>query len=163
MRNNNSLSGSEKDEMKRQLRHMENVDMNGSWWHEWRGPISVILGLAAASVKFVVELEATTGGVFVEYKFGLMSLKAAAGGVKASALLTAAGPAVLLGVGVAAAAYFVPWDKVFSWVKSFFSWIWDRICNLWESFKTWVSGQVENSEAYRRNSRGRRSVPMAFS
>jgi hypothetical protein len=130
--------------------------MNGKWWREWKGPVAAILGLTVAAGKFAVGLKAAAGGVFIEYKLGLMSLKVAAGVAKTSALVTAAGSAVLLGAGVAAAVYFVPWDDVFSW-------IWDWICNLWASFRKWASKQAERLKARNQNIRDGRSVPMAFS
>ncbi|KAF4966961.1 hypothetical protein F66182_17945, partial [Fusarium sp. NRRL 66182] len=104
--------------------------MKGNWWREWRGTVATILGLVVSAGTLVINLKATAGGIFVEYKLGIMSVKVAAGAVKTSALVTAAGPAVLLVAGFAAAVYFVSWDKVFSWMKSFFSRIWDWICDL---------------------------------
>ena len=157
-----NISYTDQESLRSHVRGMNGAEMKGNWWREWRGTVATILGLVVSAGTLVINLKATAGGIFVEYKLGIMSVKVAAGAVKTSALVTAAGPAVLLGAGVAAAVYFVPWDKVFSWMKSFFSRIWDWICDLCEKFANWKSEQAQRSKARPTNTGRAKSMPMEF-
>ncbi|GAB1315445.1 hypothetical protein MFIFM68171_05655 [Madurella fahalii] len=163
MRSSESLSSEDKEKLRTHLQAMENADMDGKWWRAWKGPVSAILGLAVAAGKLAIGLEATVAGIFVEYTFGYMSWKAAAAAPKTSVTMTAAGSAILLGVGVAAAVYVIPWDGLFSWFRGFFASIWDWMCNVWAKFKSWLFGEEEKSRAPNARDPGGRSSPMAFS
>jgi hypothetical protein len=137
----NSLSPSEKERLYQTFQDMRNTDMSGKWWREWRGKVAAIVGLTVGAGKAMIGMHATATGVFIDMKYGLFALKA--GGIQTSAVVTAAGSACLLGVGVAAAVYFIPWDDLFSWlgnlISSFFSWLW----KVWQEFMEWVSDKIE--------------------
>ncbi|KIW38381.1 uncharacterized protein PV06_09352 [Exophiala oligosperma] len=169
MRDHNSLSSRERQELNEKLRLIKNIDQNGHWWSRVKEPLSAILSLVVATGKVLVALKATAGGIFVQYKVAGMSFNLAGGAFKTSALLTATGPAALVGAGVAAAVYFIPWFTVFSWIQGFFSSIWDTIRRWVENFQRFLSSLAAESEnvqpqrRQRRRNSGRRSVPMTFS
>ena len=153
----NSLSSSEKERMYQTFQDMRNTDMSGKWWREWKGKIATLVGLTVGAGKAAIGMHATATGVFIDMKYGLFALKA--GGIKASAVVTAAGSAFLLGVGVAAAVYFIPWDDFFSWlgnlISKFFSWLW----KVWQDFMEWVSDKIE---CLRSHVASRMKVPRAM-
>jgi hypothetical protein len=55
-----------------------------------------------------VKVKTAAGGIYVKYKFGALAVKVGTIMAKESVIATAAGPAILLGVGVTTAVYFVP-------------------------------------------------------
>ncbi|KAJ0277262.1 hypothetical protein CBS470a_010366 [Colletotrichum nupharicola] len=78
------------------------------------------------------------GGVYVKYAFGFHALELGAAGAKAATVVTAAGPAVVMGVTAAAAVYFIPWESLMDWLKGALSFLWGKVCAVWERFKDWV-------------------------
>ncbi|KAJ3494585.1 hypothetical protein NLG97_g3985 [Lecanicillium saksenae] len=92
-------------------------------WNDVKGRVAAILGLAVGSVKFALGFKAVAGGVYLKYAFGLHSLELGMAGAKVASVATVAGSAVVLGVGVAAAVYFVPWGALFTWLQRKFSWM----------------------------------------
>ncbi|KAL0930123.1 uncharacterized protein CTRU02_214943 [Colletotrichum truncatum] len=107
-------------------------------WDNIKGVVSTILGIAVGAVKFGVRFNGSAGGIYVKYTFGMHAIELGAAGAKVSAVATAAGSAVVLGVAAAAAVYFIPWDSLFAWLKGAFSSFWDKIRKLWQQFKGWV-------------------------
>lgn len=51
-------------------------------------------------------------GAYVAFRFGSTFVQAGAGALDFSASAAFVGPPILLGVGVAAAVYFIPWDRL---------------------------------------------------
>jgi len=109
-----------------------------SRWDEVKGTVAAIVGIAVGTVKLGVSLSGAAGGIYVKYTFGFHALELGAAGAKMTAVVTAAGPAVVLGVTAAAAVYFVPWESLFDWLKRTLFCLWDKICALWQRFKDWV-------------------------
>jgi hypothetical protein len=154
-----NLDRDQQAELKSHLQTMRKGNMHRNWWKRWRGPIAAILGIVTTTGKIAVGLKVAAGGAFVDFNCAAFSLKAGIAGLKASSVMTVAGPAVLLGVGVAAAVYFIPWDDVISWIGILFSRFCSWIMRLWEDFQTWWhQGQVDRTA----RSSKKRSRPMQF-
>ncbi|KAJ0333632.1 hypothetical protein COL922a_010812 [Colletotrichum nupharicola] len=107
-------------------------------WNDVRGVVSAIVGLAIGTVKLKIATNAAVGGVYVKYAFGFHALELGAAGAKAATVVTAAGPAVVMGVTAAAAVYFIPWESLMDWLKGALSFLWGKVCPFWERFKDWV-------------------------
>lgn len=71
------------------------------------------MGIAVGTVKFAVSLDAAVGGFYAKYSFGFHLLELGLGGAKISAVATAAGPAIVLGVATAAAVVLHTMGKSF--------------------------------------------------
>ncbi|KAE9364155.1 hypothetical protein N431DRAFT_473762 [Stipitochalara longipes BDJ] len=121
--------------------YMNRTPINApNWWELWSGCIGGILGLAAGSPELVAGIKATTKGIYLQYQFGIRPKgKSNAGSAKPTMVTSAAGPATLLCLGVAATIYFVPWDSVYSWLTDAFSWLWKKIVALWQKFKNFMA------------------------
>jgi hypothetical protein len=124
---------------------MGHISTNSAW-DEWKGPVAAILGLAAGAGKFAFSMKVAAGGMYAKYKFGMLAVELGAAGAKGSVVATAAGPAILLGLGVAAAVYFIPWDSVFKWLEKVIAWLWEGMKAIWEGmkaawarFQSWVA------------------------
>ncbi|KAF5499046.1 hypothetical protein CGCF413_v007769 [Colletotrichum fructicola] len=70
-----------------------------SRWNDVRAVVSAIVGLAVGTVKPKIAANAAVGGVYVKYAFGFHALEIGAAGAKAATVITAAGPAVVMGTG----------------------------------------------------------------
>ncbi|KAF4814907.1 hypothetical protein CGCSCA5_v007445 [Colletotrichum siamense] len=99
-----------------------------SRWNDVRAVVSAIVGLAVGTVKLKIAANAAVGGVYVKYAFGFHALEIGAAGAKAATVITAAGPAVVMGVTVAAAVYFIPWESLMDWLMGALSFLWDKVC-----------------------------------
>ncbi|KXH42944.1 hypothetical protein CSIM01_01698 [Colletotrichum simmondsii] len=100
------FTADEKQKLRRQFEKMRSQPMDGNGWlKEWKGIIASVMGVLAGGSKLVAAITASTGGVFVHYQYGIMSIKVGAAFAKGSMIATAAGPAIFVGVGVAAAVY----------------------------------------------------------
>lgn len=134
------LTPKQEADVRRQLEQMGRDDGADGWWDRHRAYLAAILGVlaggGAASVAGAASMKATAAGVSAAWHFGLgQSVQFSAGfvTVKAASVLTAAGPAVLVGAAVAAAVYFVPWGKVFAWFRATLgSRLWGVIKAAWE-------------------------------
>ncbi|KAM5350988.1 hypothetical protein ACJ41O_003711 [Fusarium nematophilum] len=133
-----SLSQRQRAKVHDYLGRMRNTRMTGTWWEEWKGLIAGILGVSATSVKLAAGLKASAGGFFFNFKTFATSFQAGAFKASLSSIATAAGPAVLLGAGVAACVYFVPWEDVFTWLRGAFATIWDWFTALWDKFRSYM-------------------------
>ena len=89
---------------------------------------SSILGVLAGGAGFAGAVTTAAAGAYVNFAWGSMSLKA--GTVVGTVTGAACGGAVLLGGGVAAAVYFIPWGSVFSVLRSALSWLWAKVVSL---------------------------------
>ncbi|KAL0934568.1 uncharacterized protein CTRU02_211367 [Colletotrichum truncatum] len=142
-----SFSHSEKDDINSHFEKMSNARMKGrKWWKTWRAGVAAILGIVCCGMKFDASIKAASGGVFFHYQYGIMSIKAGAAYAKATAAITAAGPALLVGAGVAAVVYFMPWDKLLSWLGGVLSWLRAGIMTLWTKFKDWLASFVQGQQ-----------------
>ncbi|KAG4429233.1 hypothetical protein IFR05_015282 [Cadophora sp. M221] len=139
----NSFPPSYQSAMETQFNRMATADKRGEWWQDWKAAIAGILGLMAGGSKFVMGLDATAKGMFVQFQWGGMIFKAASASSKFSMATAGAGPAVVLGVGVAAAVYFIPWAEMLNWLQeNVFSRFRTWLASLWERFRSWVSSQL---------------------
>ncbi|KAK1702618.1 hypothetical protein BDP67DRAFT_610779 [Colletotrichum lupini] len=121
----------EKEKLRRQFEKMRSQPMEGNGWlKEWKGIIASVMGVLAGGLKLVAAITASTGGVFVHYQYGIKSLKVGAAFAEGSMIATAAGPAILIGAGVAAAVYFIPWETLLDWFGGMFSWARDILSTL---------------------------------
>ncbi|KAJ0353800.1 hypothetical protein COL154_002853 [Colletotrichum chrysophilum] len=109
-----------------------------SRWDDIKGVVAAIVGLAVGTVKIKIAANAAVGGVYVKYAFGFHALELDAAGARAATIVTAAGPAVVMGVTAAAAVYFIPWESLMDWLRGALSFLWDKVCAVWERFKSWA-------------------------
>lgn len=131
-----------------QLSFLNDCPMVGKWWKDWQGPISSIIGLAASTMKISASLRTTASGFYLSHSSVCWgSWTVGASHVTGTAVLTAAGPAVLLGAGAAAAVYFFPWTEFFTWLGSFFStffkWLTSLIAGIRQKLAEWSSSKVK--------------------
>ncbi|KXH57231.1 hypothetical protein CNYM01_12582 [Colletotrichum nymphaeae SA-01] len=147
----------EKQKLRRQFEKMRSQPMDGNGWlKEWKGIIASVMGVIAGGSKLVAAITASTGGVFVHYQYGIMSLKVGAAFAKGSMIATAAGPAIFVGVGVAAAVYFIPWETLLDWLGDMFSWARDILRRLWSYVQDWLANSKPPHAPPGGQSRGRR-------
>ena len=138
-------------DLKTQLEKTEGASSSTwtEWWDKWNGPAAAAVGIATATTKYAFDLKGVVGGVAVRHTVSSPLFKSttevAAFGAKLSSVVTAAGPAVILGVASAAAVYFVPWERFFGWlgdsIKSIFkafSSLKEWFLGWWEEFKKWM-------------------------
>lgn len=137
------FSEAEQDELRRQFGRLGG---GKGGWDDVKGAVAAIMGIVGGGVKLSAGMSASAGGVYAKYTFGMHALEIGAAGARMAAVATAAGPAVVLGVGAAAAVYFIPWESLFEWLKAALSCIWDQIRALWERFKSWVRSLVSSQE-----------------
>lgn len=132
-----SLSMEEKEDIgayyKQMYAHGRRED---SWWKSWKAPIAAILGILSGTAKAISSLQCTSGGVFVDYGFGNSAPRTP---VRSTAIASAAGPAVMLGVRFAAAVYFIPWDSLLSWLKGVFERLWGKFVTFWDKLCSWMA------------------------
>ncbi|KAK2735465.1 hypothetical protein CKAH01_01846 [Colletotrichum kahawae] len=163
-----NLSSREKTRIRRHVEKMKKTSVDGGeWWKRWRGSLASILGILACGAKLAVSIKASAGGALFQFQYGLLNIKVGAACAKASAVMTAAGPAVLIGVGVAAAVYFLPWDSILEWLGGVLSWVSDGFIAIWEMFKDWMASWNQSHKDYQRRweekGNGRVPRPMDFS
>ncbi|KAK8042915.1 hypothetical protein PG994_013398 [Apiospora phragmitis] len=115
------------------------------WWEKWEKPIGHIIGILTGA-KNAQSMRATAGGLFVEYHFGAAALSIGAAGLP-QAITLAAGPAAMLGVGAAAAAYFVPWDAVFKWLWGVIRKMFQSFLAVWERLMRWVASKLSGASS----------------
>ncbi|KAK7955928.1 uncharacterized protein PG986_005150 [Apiospora aurea] len=120
------------------------------WWEKWEKPIGHIIGILTGA-KNAQSMRATAGGMFVEYHFGAAALSIGAAGLP-QAITLAAGPATMLGVGAAAAAYFVPWDAVFKWLWGVIRKMFQSFLAVWERLMRWVASKLSGTSVEGKNS-----------
>lgn len=131
--------------VERYLDRMENANKGGDWWNDWKSAIAGIMGLLTGGSKFWMGIDAAAKGMMVQFHWGNFGFQAAAGSANFTSAVAAAGPVALgVGVGVAAAVYFIPWPEVFAWLdQNIFSRFWRWIAALCQRFQTWASQQMQ--------------------
>ncbi|RYP04810.1 hypothetical protein DL764_004226 [Monosporascus ibericus] len=112
------------------------------WWKKIMGPMATILGLLTGRGKDPGSFKATAAGLNVEYHFGTTALTIATAGIKSHTIYSAAGPAAMLGFGAAMAAYLIPWDTVFMWLKGVFARLYQGFLSLWRNIFRWISEKI---------------------
>ncbi|KAK6827630.1 hypothetical protein PG987_010971 [Apiospora arundinis] len=115
------------------------------WWEKWQGPIGHIIGILTGA-KNAHSMRATAGGLFVEYHFGAAALSIGAAGLP-QAITLAAGPAMMLGVGAAAAVYFVSWEAVFKWLWGVIKKMFVSFLKVWERLMAWVASKLSGASS----------------
>ncbi|KAL6879145.1 hypothetical protein J3F83DRAFT_284253 [Trichoderma novae-zelandiae] len=135
-----SLSGFDQEKVRSNIDKMDKVKMEGTWWYEFRAPISAIVGTLTSAAKYAHAgfIKMTAEGMLVQYGFvGFALVAATAAAVSVDAV--SAGTALLVAPGVAAAVYFIPWESVFCWLNSVASWLKTGIKKIWEKIKDWLA------------------------
>lgn len=141
-----------KAEATRYIQHMQNTPMEGTWWEDWRAPLAALLGVAAGGVHLVTKMHLSAKGAYVAFRFGSTFVQAGAGALDFSASAAFVGPPILLGVGVAAAVYFVPWDSLLKLLGGFFASFWNWLSGLMNKIHSCFE---EKNSKEKRSSRGR--------
>jgi len=135
----NELTEDQKEALKTYLEAMQKGGKHKKWWNEWKGPVAAILGLVVTTGQIAMDLKVAAGGAFVSFECAAFSLQTGAAWFQASTVTTVMGPAVLLGVGVAAAVYFIPWGDLISWIRGLVSSLSSWFVSLWGEFLSWLS------------------------
>ncbi|KAI8715472.1 hypothetical protein NCS52_01055000 [Fusarium sp. LHS14.1] len=145
-----TANNEDKDTLRRYFEGLQSIPMEGNWWQKWKSAISLILGVLGGGAKLAVSMNVTAAGAYIHYQSWTgSSVKLGCGGMKAS--MEASGGAVLVGAGVAAAVYFIPWDVVLGWMDSLFSWLWEgfksMVSKFWEWMKSfWASNPTKEQQ-----------------
>jgi uncharacterized membrane protein YedE/YeeE len=82
--------------------------MDGTWWKQWKGPVAVIIGLLVGTGTYLAGFKVSAGGVCISLKVGPASLQLGSAAVKASGVIAAIGPSILLRADAATVVYFMP-------------------------------------------------------
>lgn len=139
------LSEIEKTEIYQQFKRMhidDNPNADGHWWVKWQGSIAVILGLLTGNKEMAASFQATADGVYVGYQFGAAAVKIVAAGLGTSTAVSAAGPATMLGIGAAAAVYFIPWNCLFGWLEGVFAKLYRKVLAMWRKLVECLTRQI---------------------
>lgn len=132
------------EELRRALPETSGFSSEADWWDKWKGVAAGVLGIVAGTAKMAASLKAAAGGIHIKYvgKFLLTTHTVEVGAAygKIATVFTAAGPAVLLGAGVAAAVYFIPWKEFFKWLSGLLPVIVQACQSVLEWFSSWFSG-----------------------
>lgn len=120
-RSSNTASAAEKEQIFEYLYGLAQDPIADSWWQQLKGLIACIVGILVGVGKFAMGVKVSASGLFVNFKFGVVSLQAGSATVNASAVISAVGPPILLGGVAAAAVYFIHWGQFFSYLKSIMS------------------------------------------
>ena len=135
-----SFEYSKQEKVSKSVEQMIQTSMDGNWWEQWKAPMAAILGSLSGAARFAATMNLTAGGAFVQYKFLGSQLAVGTAALKASAALS--GGCIVLGTGVAAAVYFIPWESFFEWLKQAFKWLMHKINELWTKVKEWLASCV---------------------
>ncbi|KAL7934121.1 hypothetical protein V8C35DRAFT_280428 [Trichoderma chlorosporum] len=132
------MSDFDRDKLRAYIEKMDGVKMEGSWWDDFRAPISAIVGILTSTAKLASTgfVKMSSGGMFVQYKFVGYAISTA---TAASMSVASAGNALLVAPGVAAAIYFIPWASIFGWLNTVISWFQVGIRKIWEKVKDWLA------------------------
>ncbi|KKO97928.1 hypothetical protein THAR02_09972 [Trichoderma harzianum] len=136
--NSSAVSEFDRNKLRAHIEKMDRVKMEGSWWDDFRAPISAIVGILASAGKLASTgfVKMSAEGIFVQYKFIGYAISTAAA---ASMSALSAGTAMLVAPGVAAAVYFIPWASIFGWLNTVVSWLTTGLNKIWEKIKDWLA------------------------
>ncbi|KAL4928876.1 uncharacterized protein BDV17DRAFT_291203 [Aspergillus undulatus] len=87
---------------------------DSSTFCNWKGVIATLLGTTAGVLKFKAGMKVIAAGFYYSHWLGM---KLFGGYISTSAYMAAAGPAVGLALGRAAAVYFIPWGKLWAFFR----------------------------------------------
>jgi hypothetical protein len=150
------VSKADRESIRGAFGRMGETNMNeGGWWRSWRAPLACILGLLSGGGAFTSAFATHATGAFVNFAWGSMSFSA--GAASFVAVGGAAGGAILLGCGAAAAVYFIPWEGLFDFFQVTLSWLWGKISSLWDKLYKWCSSSSTPS----RQTKHWGHIPMA--
>ncbi|KAH0532900.1 hypothetical protein TsFJ059_001532 [Trichoderma semiorbis] len=133
-----AISDFDRNKLHAHIEKMDRVKMEGSWWEDFRAPISAIVGILASAGKLASTglVKMSAKGIFVQYKFIGYAISTA---TAASMSALSAGTAMLVAPGVAAAIYFIPWGSIFGWLNTVVSWLTTGLNKIWEKIKDWLA------------------------
>jgi hypothetical protein len=160
------LTSGQQDMLLPLLKNLNDTSNEGSCWNRWRGVIAIIAGTAAGTAKCLAGIDLSAKGVYVAFQLGKLSFHAGGGSIKLLAVAKVAAPPILIGAGVAAAIYFIPWDRFFDWLwgvlGSFWNWLRSLISGFRSLIESWQeqSEQAEKRPHSRRRRRHHRHGPM---
>lgn len=135
-------------------------------WDNAKGTVAAIMGIVVGGGKFCMSLKASgaVGGLCFKYSFGIHSVQIGMAGAKFSAVATAAGSGLVLGMAAAAAVYYIPWGSLLDWLQGALCSIWNVVSSFWQSFKDWVMRLFSSSTTHEgRGAGGGLPRPMRFS
>lgn len=132
------VSDSERDRLRRHVKTVQDFSKGGATLRDCRAAISAIAGVAVGTTKLIVGLKGMAGGVAFQMHTPLWGVKVAAFGLKASAVASVAGPAILLGAATAALVYIITWDSFWDWFKGFVARLWQMTVDFLGWLCSWV-------------------------
>ncbi|KUI54702.1 hypothetical protein VP1G_02122 [Cytospora mali] len=139
------ISKQQREEVCRHFKEMCEAKCEGNpQWDKWREPVNKLLDVAAGTTSLAQVVECYAGGIVVEAATKLTA-SSIEGAFRVSAgLLCLSGPGqmALVGVGAAAAIYYIPWDTVWGWFRSAFGAFLSWLVAAWENLKSWVKSTV---------------------
>lgn len=144
-----TLTDAERGEVYQLFNSLHQSEVSGTgneqpWWERWQKPISLIIGILTGN-KSGHTMRATVGGLYVEFNFGAAVLSAGAAGIP-QIISLAAGPASLLGVGAAAAVYYLPWEAIMTWLWNIIKSLFQGILAIFERLMHWVASKFKGQD-----------------
>ncbi|KAK4243782.1 hypothetical protein C7999DRAFT_35889 [Corynascus novoguineensis] len=160
-----NVSEPDQEKLRRHFDTVKNYSKGGVTWKDCRAAVSTIAGIAVGTTKLVVGLKGMAGGIAFQLQTPLWGVKFAAFGLKASAVASVAGPAVLLGAATAVGVYIIPWESWWDWLKGFVARVWEWTVDLWGRFCSLVRkifiGDAKGEPGYVRTRARRANMQMA--
>lgn len=139
------ISKQQREEVCKHFKEMCEAKCEGNpQWDKWRDPVNKLLDVAAGTSSLAQVVECYAGGIVVQAATTLTA-SGIEGAFRVSAgLLCLSGPGqmALIGVGAAAAIYYIPWDTVWGWFRSAFGAFLSWLMRAWENLKSWVQTTV---------------------
>lgn len=148
-----TLSSDQRDRAAAHLEQMQNVDLTGSWWKRWKGPVAGLMGILGGGGAFagLGGFRVTARGMFVSFSHGKTAFSAGYGSLKASGLVIAVGKAALIGGAVGLAVYFMPWEVFFSYTRGLFQRLWGAMKSFWNWLVAKWDGLLDSFKQWREN------------
>ena len=155
--NSRILTAQDRNHVRNEFEALKKEDMDGEWWKRWRDRFALLMGGLSDASTFGAGIEVTARGIFFQYKWssggstteGSTQLSTTALGTVAGMV----GKATLVGPGIAAGIYFIPWGKllswmgqVFVWIKDILNWLWEKIKSIASTGASYISSAGANSE-----------------
>ncbi|KAK7920724.1 hypothetical protein PG985_008746 [Apiospora marii] len=148
-----TLSPDQRDRAAAHLEQMQNVDLTGSWWKRWKGPVAGLMGILSGGGMFagLGGFRVMARGMYVSFSHGSTTLSAGYGSLKASGLVMAVGGAALVGAGVGLVIYFMPWETFFSYTRDLFQKVWGAVKPFWNWLVAKWDGLLDSFKQWREN------------
>lgn len=143
-----AISKQQREEVCKHFKEMCEAKCDGNpQWNKWREPVNKLLDVAAGTSSLAQVVECYAGGIVVQAATNLTA-SGIDGAFRISAgLLCLSGPGkiALVGVGAAAAIYYIPWDTVWGWFRNAFGAFLTWLMRAWENLKSWVQSTVSTT------------------